>query len=164
MGESSAPAGEQTGEVSSVDGRRPARLTWVDHPARRRPLALVFATATILAASLAVLWSDGGALLALVSSGVLVGSIAGFLLPTRYTLTASGVHVERLGHRRVRAWDELRRWEEDAGGFFLGTLAQPHRLLDGRRGVWLRGGDREIVRALLRERLGPPWEERHGGR
>ena len=140
-----------------------SRLTWVSHPAREQPIRMLFATGIVLATSLSILWADGDAFLSLLGAAILLVSIAPFLLPTRFTLTQHGVIVQMPPWRtRRRSWEDLRRWEEDGRGVFLSPFSRPRRFLDGRRGIYLRGGDRGAIRDCLRRHLGEPREGERG--
>lgn len=125
------------------------RLTWVHHPAREQPGRLIFATGVILGVALSILWADGDVFLAVVAAGVLLASIAPFLLPTRYTLTDREVIEQRPGWSRRRRWADLRRWEEGPWGFGLSPFRAPRGWLDERRSIVLRGGDRDRIREVI---------------
>lgn len=153
------PAGSSPSQrsASGAPGPAPAareRLSWVDHPARREPGRLILATGVILGVSLSVLWADGDLWLSALAALILMASIAPFLLPTRYTLTATEVIVQMPGRTRRRRWADLRRWSEGPGGFFLSPFDRPRGWVEGSRGIALRGGDRAAIRALLAARLG----------
>ena len=132
-------------------------LTWVSHPARENPGLLAFVILIILAFSLTILWADGDLLLALTSAVILVLSTLSFFLPTRVTLSSKGVVVAMPGFRRRRTWASLRRWEKDRAGVLLSPFLRPHPVLDWRRGLFLRGGERLSIYAFVEKHLGPAY-------
>lgn len=134
-------------------------LTWVSHPAKERPLHLALVTAIVLAFALAILWADGSLLLAFTAAGILIAATAGFFLPTRFTLGQRGVVVAMPGYTKRRPWGELRRWEEDGNGVVLSPFSAPHPILEWKRGIFLRGGERGEIISVLEARLGPAFVE-----
>lgn len=140
-------------ETGAGTGALPLPLTWVDHPARQAPGRLAITTFVLLIAALALVLIERSVPLALAGLAVLLGAIAPFLLPTRYTLSAQGVSMQSRLSRKHRSWEELRRWQEDRNGILVSPFRQPS-WLDDLRSIYLRGGPKAQIRQILQARLG----------
>jgi hypothetical protein len=125
----------------------PAACTWTAHPLRDEPLwksvALVLSMA---GASALMAVSFGQVAVGVVALAVLTGSMARYLLPTRYSLDESGAAWRLLTWRR-RPWSTFRRAVRHADGVFLSPFSRPHRL-DSFRGLFLRTGETVDARQL----------------
>lgn len=127
---------------------------WTAHPARRRPEGAWLVACVVLLTAGAVLASLQSLFLAALAVVILLVAVAPFLFPTRYVLTEDGIEERRLGRRRARRWDELRRLQVGAGAALVSPFAR-RSWLDRYRGiiVMFDGADREAVVALLREKI-----------
>ncbi len=67
---------------------------------------------------------------------ILVGSLASYFFPSRYTLDEVGVSRVLLGRRSARSWSEFRRVDARDNGLFLSPFASTSRL-DSFRGIFL---------------------------
>ena len=134
---------------------RAAELSWTAHPARRRPRDLALVAAALLLTTGAVLSSLRSPFLAALAAVIIVVSIASFLFPTRYRLSERGVEERRLGVRRARSWNDLRRLEVGPGAALVSPFTR-RSWLDRHRGLLLLfdGADRDAVVAELRRRMG----------
>jgi hypothetical protein len=133
--------------------RPPQTIRWLSHPARREPVR------ALLALSIALLASVVAGLAASPAAGAaglffLLGSIASFLLPTRITLDATQVVVERGGLKRARSWSELRRWTCTEGRVLLSPFRGQHRLERVRGLMFELAEAPDSVEPFLRDRLG----------
>lgn len=133
-------------------------VEWTAHPARSRPRDLALVAAVALLTAGAVLGGLQSVWLTILAVGIILVSVAGFLLPTRYRISDTGVEERRLFHRRARRWAELRRVQVGRDAALLSPFARP-TWLDRHRGliVLFDGADRDRVVTLLRDRIG------HGG-
>ena len=131
-------------------------LTWTAWPARRSPVRAV--------AALAFLGLIGWSLQSVLGApyftalGVLLvwGQIAGFFLPTRYTLTEGSVAVAGLVGRKEKAWSEFRSYLVDREGVLLSPFAGRSRL-ERFRGLSLQfHGNRDEVVAFVERRIPRP--------
>ncbi len=133
-------------------------IAWTAHPARRRPQDAMLAACVVLLTAYAVLVGLGSALLAALAAVLLVGSIAPFLVPTRYRIDDEGLSERRLLVRRSRPWSELRRVEVGPAAARVSPYARP-RWLDRYRAITVilpvpgDGADRDDVVRALRERV-----------
>jgi hypothetical protein len=131
-----------------------ASLAWTAHPARRRPRDLALVAAVLLLTSGAVLFSFRSLFLTALAVVIVIASITSFLFPTHYRLSDEGIEERRLGVRRARRWDDLRRLEVGPGAALVSPFAS-RRWLDRHRGFILMfdGADRDAVVAELRRRM-----------
>jgi hypothetical protein len=132
-------------------------LSWTAHPARRRPRDVALVAAVLFLTAGAVLLSFRSVFLTALAVVIVVVSVAAFLFPTHYRLSDAGVEERRLGVRRTRRWQDLRRLQIGPGGALVSPFARPS-WLDRRRGFLLLfdGADRDAVVAELRRRLEVP--------
>jgi hypothetical protein len=80
---------------------------------------------------------------------LLWGQVAGFFLPTRYTLTDDAVAVRGLLTRREKPWSEFRSYFVDREGLLLSPFAERSRL-ERFRGLSLQfHGNRDQVIAFV---------------
>ncbi len=123
-------------------------MTWTDWPARRTPGRSLFAVFVIL---VCVVFTAGvDPLFALLALVLLVFATGEVLLPSRYTVDATGVTIARpLGGRAV-GWAQLGEITPIDDGFELAGLG-PHRWVRRRRTLRIRCPDRiDQVGAELR--------------
>jgi hypothetical protein len=132
-------------------------LSWTAHPARRRPRDVALVAAVLLLTAGAVLMSFRSVFLTALAVVIVVVSIAAFLFPTHYRLSDAGIEERRLGVRRTRRWQDLRRVEVGPGGALVSPFAR-RSWLDRHRGFLLLfdGADRDAVVAELRRRIEGP--------
>lgn len=95
------------------------------------------------------------------------GQVAGFFLPTRFSLTEEGVSVRGLVSRREKGWDEFRSHYVDREGLLLSPFLERSRL-ERFRGVSLQfHGNRdevvEFVDRMMDRRADADGGERDGG-
>lgn len=128
---------------------------WTAHPARRRPRDVLLVVCVLCLTASAVMTAFQSGWLAILSVVILVASISTFLFPTRYVLSDEGVEERRLGHRRRRAWNELRRVQVGPRAALVSPFSRP-RFMDRYRGLmlYLDGADRDRVVGILEERVG----------
>ena len=116
----------------------PRVVEWRVHPARRRPFTA--AIVVTLVCGLATLGgiAMGPALgwMTWLFAAVLLGSISGFLLPTRYVLDDEGVTIRHAFLARRRPWQEIRRIELGSHAALLSPFREP-RALDRWRALLL---------------------------
>lgn len=128
---------------------------WTAHPARRRPrdVALVLCVLFLTAAAVLALFQS--LFFTVLAAVLLLASVAQFLLPTRYVLSADALEERRLWGSRRRRWEELRRVEIGARSALVSPFASPS-FLDRTRGfVLLLDGvaDRDQVVRILEEKV-----------
>jgi hypothetical protein len=82
------------------------------------------------------------------------GQVAGFFLPTRFSLTEEGVSVRGLVSRREKGWDEFRSHYVDREGLLLSPFLERSRL-ERFRGVSLQfHGNRDEVIGFVERMMG----------
>jgi hypothetical protein len=87
------------------------------------------------------------------------GQVAGFFLPTRYTLTDDAVTVKGLLSRREKPWSDFRSYYVDREGVLLSPFAERSRL-ERFRGLSLQfHGNREAVVAFVERAMAERLEE-----
>jgi len=97
-------------------------------------------------------WLDAG-YFTILAVALVWGQVAGFFLPTWYSLTDEGVFVRGLLSKRQKPWSEFRSYYVDHGGVLLSPFPVPSRLARF-RGLSLQfHGNREQVVAFVEERL-----------
>ncbi|MBI5831410.1 MAG: hypothetical protein HZB16_03760 [Armatimonadetes bacterium] len=115
-------------------------MSWQDHPARRRPRAVVFAVLYVAAASLALHLGFRTPWLTLLGRLGLVAAAADFWFPTAYALDANGASVRSLLGARQLAWSAVRcaaRVEQQGQcGVMLSPVGEPG-LAQRMRSLWL---------------------------
>jgi hypothetical protein len=128
---------------------------WTAHPARRRPRDVALVAAVALLSAGAVLASLESLFLTALAVVFLVVAVAPFLLPTRYVLSEAGIEERRLGRRKARRWQDLRRLQVGREAALVSPFARPS-WLDRYRGivVLLDGADRARVVEILEQRVG----------
>lgn len=131
-------------------------ITWRVHPLREnclRSAALLMFLIAVLGAVQAVYRN---AFWTLLSGALLLGSLAGFLVPTNYEMNSGGVTISRLWFRYRLDWSRFRSFCIDKRGVLLSPFERPNRL-ENFRGNFLLISDAdqplvfEYVRKHLRE-------------
>ncbi|MBM3324789.1 MAG: hypothetical protein FJY66_03895, partial [Calditrichaeota bacterium] len=126
---------------------------WTSHPIREKPRkALLFwvVAGLVLGAVYAAFQELGWVLVAAL---FLVGSLADFLFPTRYRLTASGIEIRRVFGKVAKKWSDFRRIEVGRNGIFLSPFEKP-RWLENYRGLFLPyPPEKDSFRNLVREKI-----------
>ncbi|HUS65129.1 MAG TPA: hypothetical protein VMZ28_11325 [Kofleriaceae bacterium] len=132
-------------------------LSWTAHPARRRPRDVALVAAVLFLTAGAILLSFQSLFLTALAVVIVIVSVAAFLFPTHYRLSDAGIEERRLGVRRTRRWQDLRRVQVGPGGALVSPFARPS-WLDRHRGFLLLfdGADRDAVVAELRRRIEVP--------
>ena len=135
---------------------------WTAHPARKRPRDVALAVAVVLLSCGAVLASLESLLLTALAAVFLVVAISPFLLPTRYTLTDSGIEERRAFRRKSREWKDLRRLQVGARAALVSPFASKS-WMDRHRGliVMFDGSDRDEVVGILERQVNSPHESPH---
>lgn len=89
------------------------------------------------------------AALGLLAGALVIGSLADYLLPLRFTLTPETIEVRGWLHRRRMAWSQVRRVRRDPDGVYLSPLPR-HSRLDAYRGIyiWFEGNAEEVMRFI----------------
>lgn len=105
-------------------------VTWTTHPARARPLAGLVVLALVAAVSVLAGRAMGPGLgfTAWIFAALLLGSVSGFLLPTRYELDDERIRVRHLFAVRTRERSAIRRIEIGPGAARLSPFPRPRRL------------------------------------
>jgi len=131
-------------------------IEWTAHPARRRPRDVALVAAVLFTTAGAVLLSFESVYLTALAVVIVLLSIGSFLFPTHYVLSDSAVEERRLGMRRARRWQDLRRLQIGRDAALVSPFARPSGL-DRVRGmvVLFDGADRDAVIAELRRHLEP---------
>lgn len=128
-------------------------LRWRSHPVvddYPRSLLLV---AAVMAVCVGVWASFDGIGYAAIAAAFLLGSLARYLVPTRYELDAAGVSVRFLGHGRSVAWAAVRRVGVHPEGVQLSPFERASRL-EAFRGIFLRfAGNRDEVVSFVERQM-----------
>jgi hypothetical protein len=129
-------------------------LAWTCHPARDRPRDVALVAAVVLVTAGAVLASFESWFFAALAVVIVLASVAGFVLPTRYCLSEEGVEERRLFRHRFRPWAELRRLELGPRAALVSPFSRP-TWLDRHRALVLRFDDgvAPLAAAILRARI-----------
>ncbi len=129
-------------------------LAWTAHPLMRRRLRGAITLAAILTVAVVLgvymrspFWGAFAAM-------VLVLSLEGFYLPTRYRLDSEGIQVRKAFSRSSMPWEKFRRVYEDGNGLTLSpyrhrSVLEPYRSAR----LLFDGGEAEAVKAAVRRRL-----------
>ncbi|MCE5199474.1 hypothetical protein LLG39_10915 [bacterium] len=128
-------------------------MTWTVHLAKQYPNKLPWLIAALLVASVAGYFVLGPVGVIAVSAAVL-GAVADFVFPLKYTLTSERAICHRLTGTTQLRWADVRRCYLDELGIKISPLANQTRL-EAFRGVFLRfNGNREQVIEVVK-RLRP---------
>ncbi len=124
-------------------------LSWTSWPMLRSPVRAVLAVAfvVLMAGTIQALFDT--TYFTVVAVLLVWGQIAGFFLPTRFSLTGDGVSVRGLVSRREKDWGEFRSHYVDKEGVLLSPFIERSRL-ERFRGVSLQfHGNRDEVVAFV---------------
>ena len=125
-------------------------LQWSVHLARDCPAKLV-ASLLLVALCIAAGYYTMGLLGAVVVAGVMAASLADFLFPISYAITADGASCRMLLKSSAIRWSDVKRCWVDDLGVKLSPLNRKSRL-EAFRGVYLRfAQNREQVTELVKE-------------
>jgi len=124
-------------------------LSWTSWPMLRSPVRAVLAVAfvVLMAGTIQALFRT--TYFTVVAVLLVWGQIAGFFLPTRFSLTDEKVSVRGLVSRREKGWSEFRSHYVDKEGVLLSPFIERSRL-ERFRGVSLQfHGNRDEVVAFV---------------
>ncbi|MCK4915450.1 MAG: hypothetical protein KAS89_04725 [Candidatus Eisenbacteria sp.] len=124
-------------------------LSWTSWPMLRSPVRAVLAVAfvVLMAGTIQALFRT--TYFTVVAVLLVWGQIAGFFLPTRFSLTDEKVSVRGLVSRREKDWSEFRSHYVDKEGVLLSPFMERSRL-ERFRGVSLQfHGNRDEVVAFV---------------
>ncbi len=121
-------------------------LNWTSWPMLRSPIRAVLAVAFVVLMAWTMQALFRTTYFTVVAVLLVWGQIAGFFLPTRFSLTADGVSVRGLVSRREKNWNEFRSHYIDKEGMLLSPFIERSRL-ERFRGVSLQfhGNKDEVV-------------------
>ena len=124
-------------------------LSWTSWPMLRSPVRAVMAVAFLVMMAWTIqTWFDT-TYFTVVAVVLVWGQVAGFFLPTRFTLTETSVAVRGLVSRREKGWSEFRSYYVDREGLLLSPFTERSRL-ERFRGVSLQfHGNRDEVVAFV---------------
>ena len=143
-------------EAPAADGEPAVLLEWVSHPMKRSPGKTALAVLSILLAGVAAGWIMEAPGLGIVAVILMFASLAKFFLPTRYTLTESGVTVKTTTTTFSRPWSQFRSFYADKNGVLLSPFATQSRL-ENFRGLYVTFEEnKERVIAIVREQVKAP--------
>jgi hypothetical protein len=129
-------------------------LSWVCHPARRRPVAAALTTALLALLCVGVWCWFHDPFLTGLSALVLLFSLSPFYLPTRYLIAQDSVTIRATFGERKKSLDLYRRIQADRHGVLLSPFDRPSRL-DRFHGLNLRfdAPDRDRVVGFFQRRF-----------
>ena len=103
-----------------------------------------------------VVFSSWHILYGFLAALILLTATAEALLPTRFTVSESGVEAVNLFRSVKRPWVRFESWREGPSGYYLRGQG-PIGFLARRRSIWLPcPGEDDAVRRLLEQHLGEP--------
>ncbi|MEO7717123.1 MAG: hypothetical protein ABIY70_13040 [Capsulimonas sp.] len=131
-------------------------LEWTVHLLKRRPQAAVAAGLSLAAVLITGTLLFHNAILALIPTLTLFGSLAEYYLPTKYTLTATGARSKCGWMVLEMPWTDVRHAYLAPDGVKLSPLRAKNSRFERMRGVMLRFNDNsdqviETVRSLRAE-------------
>ena len=129
-------------------------LRWTSWPMLRSPVRAVLAVAFVVLMAWTIQALFRTTYFTVVAVLLVWGQVAGFFLPTRFSLTQDGVSVRGLVSRREKDWSEFRSHYVDREGVLLSPFVERSRL-DRFRGVSLQfHGNRDEVVAMVERMMG----------
>ena len=124
-------------------------LSWTSWPMLRSPVRAVLAVVFVVLMAWTIQAMLGTPYFTVVAVLLVWGQVAGFFLPTRFSLTDERVSVRGLVSRREKVWSEFRSHYVDREGVLLSPFVERSRL-DRFRGVSLQfHGNRDEVVAFV---------------
>jgi hypothetical protein len=115
-------------------------LSWTSWPMMRSPLRAIVAVAFVALMAWTIQSWFRTTYFTVVAVLLVWGQVAGFFLPTRFTLTEGSVSVRGLVSRREKDWSEFRSYFVDREGLLLSPFVERSRL-ERFRGVSLQFHD-----------------------
>lgn len=139
---------EQTAAEAEPD------LIWTAHPLMRRRARGAITLAVIMVVSSLLGAYTGSPFWGAFAAMVLILSLEGFYLPTRYRLDREGIQIRKAFSRSSMPWEKFRRVYEDVNGLTLSpyrhrSVLEPYRSAR----LLFDGGEADTVRAVVRSRL-----------
>lgn len=139
--------------MADVAAETPPVLTWVAHPARRRPGRGLALGSLLLLLGVLLGWWMRSVFWGVFATGVLFLSLEGFFLPTRYEMGEKELGVHKAFSASRNPWETFRRVYEDRHGLTLSpyrrrTFLEPYRS----QRILFDGGDPAAIRAEVRLR------------
>jgi uncharacterized membrane protein len=131
--------------TSSIEGSED-ELRWVTHPMAEYPWKAVVFWAVFLLV-LAAVWAYTHEWIFVILSGlILLASLRGFVLPTRYKIDHKGIEVDRTFYKVRKSWDDFRSYAAERNGVFLSPFSVKHRM-ENFRGLFVPTGrhHKEVV-------------------
>ncbi|MCK4408913.1 MAG: hypothetical protein KAW67_02440 [Candidatus Eisenbacteria sp.] len=124
-------------------------LSWTSWPMLRSPVRAVLAVAFVVLMAWTIQSMFRTTYFTVVAVLLVWGQVAGFFLPTRFSLTDERVSVRGLVSRREKDWSEFRSHYVDREGVLLSPFVERSRL-ERFRGVSLQfHGNRDEVVAFV---------------
>ena len=124
-------------------------LSWTSWPMLRSPIRAVLAVAFVVLMAWTIQAMFRTTYFTVVAVLLVWGQVAGFFMPTRFSLTGDGVSVRGLVSRREKDWSEFRSYYVDRGGVLLSPFMERSRL-ERFRGVSIQfHGNRDAVVAFV---------------
>lgn len=139
-------------------------LTWTAWPARRSPVRAVLALAFIVLMAWTIQSLFRTTYFTIVAVLLVWGQVAGFFVPTRYTLADDKVAVRGVVSRREKDWSEFRSFYVDREGILLSPFLERSRL-ERFRGLSLQFHDNrdEVVSFVERAMARREVQDEHVG-
>jgi len=139
--------------VDAIVNTGPA-VEWTVHPVRRRPWVSVAVSLFVVIVIGIVRFSTDSQVFGILAAIIMVASLAKFYFPTRYRLDDAGIVVKTMTQTLKKEWILYRSCYPDKSGILLSPFAEPSRL-ENFRGLYLMfDGNRDVVTAFCRERMG----------
>lgn len=127
-------------------------LLWSVHPLKRSWVSSLIVTVFLLLLGLLV-YSIYGLFLAILSVGLLFGSLSSYFLPTRYLLYPDRIEVHTFARRYSRDWSYFRSFHPDKNGVLLSPF-EGRSWLERFRGVYVMfDGHRDEALRYIEEKI-----------
>lgn len=131
----------------------PVLLEWITHPMKRRPMVTAAVTLFIMLITMFVYYAMESRAFAVLALIVLLGSLAKYFLPTKFTLTESKIIIKSTTQTIAKPWSMFRSFYPDKNGVLISPFAEPSRL-ENFRGLYLMFSEnRDEVLNAIREKL-----------
>lgn len=128
------------GNTEQEDKEAVEELTWVTHPMIEYPQKAAVFWAIFLLVLLAVWVYSHEWIFVILAGLILFGSLRGFVLPTRYTISEEGIEIHRTVYKVRKRWSDFRSHVVERNGVFLSPFSVKHRL-ENFRGIFLPTGE-----------------------